>query len=73
MFDRAKPRTPVGSASAFVLSSEPRGSRSDIWADAGQAIELAHRQGAPIGQAARVAVAIVLVVAAKLLAAAVVG
>ena len=67
MFDKAKPRTSVGSASAFVLSSEPRG------ADAGQAIELAHRQRAPIGQAARVAVAIVLVVAAKLLAAAVVG
>jgi hypothetical protein len=73
MFDRAKLRTVVGTASAFVLSIERRGSRCDLWADAGHAIELAYRERAPIGQAVRVAVAIALVAAAKLSAVAVLG
>ena len=64
--DRIKPRAPAGSVSAFVAPTELRESRSDIWSEAGRAIELAYREPAPMSQAARIAVALALVMAAKL-------
>lgn len=69
MFDTTKPRTPAGPASAFVVPTERRASRPDIWAEAGHAIEVAYGEPAPIGRALRLAIAIALVVAAKLCAA----
>jgi hypothetical protein len=66
MFDKTKPRASAGSASAFVAPTELRRSDFDIWAEAGRAIELAHRQPAPISQVVRIAVALALVMAAKL-------
>ncbi len=69
MFDTAKRRVPAGSASAFVFLTGRRSPQSDIWTEAGHAIELAHREPAPIGFVVRVAIGIAVVVAAKLYAA----
>ncbi len=63
MFDTMKLRTAAGSASGFIASGA---SRSDIWAEAGRAIELANREQVPMSQAVRAAVVAALVVAAKL-------
>lgn len=49
MFDTTKPRGTQDAASAFIAST-------DAWAEAGRAIELAHRQLTPIGQVVRQAV-----------------
>jgi len=54
---------------SFRRSDRIRGSRSDIWAKASHAIGLAYREPAPIGQTVRLAIALALVVAAKLCAA----
>lgn len=62
MFNPAKPRPPSGPASAFVVPTEIRGARSDIWTEAGRAIELAYCDRARIGLVVRVAVAIAVVV-----------
>jgi hypothetical protein len=61
MFGTTKRETPASSRSAFVAPSEVRG--SDIWAQAGRAIELAYREPAPISQTVRVAVAVALLLA----------
>lgn len=66
MLDTTNPRAPAGSASAFVAQTKLQGSRSDVWSEAGRAIELAYRGPAPMSQAVRIAVALALVVAAKL-------
>jgi hypothetical protein len=64
MFGTKKPQAGAGSTSAFVSPSERSG--SDIWAEAGNAIELAYRPPAPVGQAIRVAVAVLRATAGKL-------
>jgi hypothetical protein len=66
MFDTTKPQASAGSASAFVAPTGLRGSGFDISAEVGRATELAYREPAPMSQAVRIAVALALVVAAKL-------
>jgi hypothetical protein len=66
MFDITKSRAAAGSMSAFITLTELRRSGFDIWAEAGRATELAYRDPTPMSQAVRIAVALVLVVAAKL-------
>jgi hypothetical protein len=62
----ARLRSLAGSASAFVVPTEMRVPRSDIWAEVGRAVELAYREPTPVGQAAGRAVAVALVVWARL-------
>jgi hypothetical protein len=69
MFDTTKPRVPLGTASAFVVSSDIRGVPPDIWAEAGHSIELAYCEPAPMGPVVRAAVSIAVIAAAKLYAA----
>jgi hypothetical protein len=64
MFDTTKSLAPTHAASAFIAPTELQG--LDIWAEAGRAIELAYREPAPISQPVRAAVAVALIVVAKL-------
>jgi hypothetical protein len=64
VFDTMKTLPTAGTASAFVVSHELPAAKADIWSQAGAAIELANR--APASHAVRVAIALALVVAARL-------
>jgi len=66
MFDTTKVRPPAGTASAFVVPRELPGSQANNWSRAGAAVELAYRAPAPASHPLRVAIALDLVVAAKL-------
>ena len=66
MFETTNLRPPAASASAFVAATEAQGSGSDIWTDAGRAIELAYCHPSPISQVMRISVVVALGVAAKL-------
>ena len=73
MFDTAKRRPLAAGTSVFMVRVEPRRPRSEVLAEAGRAIESAHRDPAPIGPTVRVAVAIALAMAAALCAPGVFG
>jgi hypothetical protein len=61
MFDTTKTRLAAAIESAVSGPVETR--RSDVWSQAGHAIELAHRQPAPASQGARTAVALAFLAA----------
>jgi hypothetical protein len=66
MSETLKTRPAAGSASAFVVQSEVPSPQTDMWSQAGAAIELAYRTPVPATRAGRVAIALALVVATKL-------
>lgn len=61
-------RPPSRIASTFLTSASRPSLRPDVWAEAGQAIEMAHRSPLPIGRVARLLVVLWLAVMVKFVA-----